>query len=86
MNCRGNILIYFYISIDNGILLPNLQTLGIFIYGCHLNPDYFPEPTKFKPERFMNDKILPYSYIPFSCGERNCIGKYFKFTLFIISG
>ena len=49
----------------------------LFIYGLHRDPDYFPEPEKFKPERFENfDPSIPYAYIPFSAGSRNCIGMY----------
>ncbi|XP_057659029.1 cytochrome P450 4V2-like [Diorhabda carinulata] len=57
-------------------LLPKNHSVGILIYGCHHNPNYFPEPEKFIPERFQNE-ILPGTYLPFSLGPRNCIGKKF---------
>lgn len=50
------------------------------IYGIHHNPDYFPDPEKFDPERFSEenkDSIIPGTYIPFGVGPRNCIGKHF---------
>ena len=57
----------------------------LFIYGLHRDPDYFPEPEKFKPERFDNfDGSLSYTYIPFSAGSRSCIGVYNACRMFYI--
>lgn len=47
--------------------------------GLHNDPEYFPQPDLFNPERFSPDnrsQINPYSYLPFGTGPRNCIGKY----------
>jgi cytochrome P450 len=43
------------------------------------NPEQFPEPTKFIPERWIEDKktINPFSVRNFSHGPRMCIGKRF---------
>lgn len=54
------------------------------MYALHYDPQYFPEPQKYLPERFSDEnrnKIPPYAYIPFGQGPRNCIGKIstFKF-------
>lgn len=51
----------------------------IFIpmFGLHYDEKYFPEPNKYDPERFSEEnlaKIVPFSYIPFGEGPRNCIG------------
>lgn len=54
------------------------QKLMISILGLHYDPKYFPEPDKFDPERFSEENkrnILPYSYIPFGEGPRQCIGE-----------
>lgn len=51
------------------------------LYMLHRNPNVFPEPEKFIPERFSeqksHDKKNAFSYVPFSGGYRNCIGKHF---------
>lgn len=44
------------------------------------DPDYFPDPDSFIPERFSaqnSDKIHPFAFTPFSAGPRNCIGQKF---------
>lgn len=44
------------------------------------NPDVFPEPEKFIPERFTKENMQdknPFSFIVFSAGPRNCIGQKF---------
>ena len=46
----------------------------------HRNPDYFPDPETFNPDRWANDleKHLPKGvYFPFGDGQRICIGKGF---------
>ncbi len=49
----------------------------------HHNPEFFPEPEKFKPERFLKrddgseEGVIPFSYIPFGGGPRQCIGMRF---------
>ncbi|KAL1509576.1 hypothetical protein ABEB36_004288 [Hypothenemus hampei] len=50
------------------------------MFGLHRDPKYFPKPEVFDPERFSDenrDQIIPYSYIPFGSGPRNCIGSRF---------
>ncbi|XP_050560869.1 cytochrome P450 9e2-like [Spodoptera frugiperda] len=56
------------------------QCIVIPAYALHRDPEYFPNPTKFDPERFSHenrDKIVPFTYLPFGLGPRNCIGSRF---------
>lgn len=47
----------------------------IYSYGIHRNPKYFSNPEEFNPDRSeLVDGKLPFAYIPFSAGSRNCIG------------
>jgi cytochrome P450 len=47
------------------------------IYAFHQDPQYFPDPDRFDPERFNQSNrhnIKPFTYLPFGSGPRNCIG------------
>lgn len=49
----------------------------ISMIGMHYDPEYFPDPEKFDPERFSeeNKKNRPaYVYFPFGEGPHVCIG------------
>ncbi|MEH2354900.1 cytochrome P450 [Nostoc sp.] len=44
------------------------------IYCTHQREDLYPEPKKFKPERFLEKQFSPYEFLPFGGGSRVCIG------------
>ena len=48
--------------------------LAASIYLLHQRPDIYPEPQKFKPERFLEKQFSPWEFMPFGAGIRRCIG------------
>ncbi|MGB7313655.1 MAG: cytochrome P450 [Nodosilinea sp.] len=52
------------------VLFPN-------IYLVHHRDDLYPEPDRFKPERFLERQYSPAEFLPFGGGHRSCIGMAF---------
>jgi len=46
-------------------------------YVVHRNPRYYPEPERFRPERFEQNDRPEFAYVPFGGGARRCIGDAF---------
>ncbi|XP_016998054.2 uncharacterized protein [Drosophila takahashii] len=65
-------------ELDNGLILPKRCQINIHVFDIHRNPKYWDSPEEFRPERFLPENCQerhPYAYIPFSGGQRNCIGQ-----------
>ncbi|KAK8764669.1 hypothetical protein V5799_032723 [Amblyomma americanum] len=66
-----------YVLGETGIKLPKDCPVYVPVYAMHRDPEIFPDPDNFVPERFSDanvDAIKPYSYLPFGAGPRNCVG------------
>ena len=64
----------------DGHQIPEGMQVNIDIRSIHHNADTWENPTKFDPLRFHPSNTEgrhPYAYIPFSGGQRNCIGQNF---------
>ncbi|XP_068063231.1 cytochrome P450 3A9-like [Anomalospiza imberbis] len=69
----------------NGVNIPKGVVVTIPPYVLHRDPEYWPNPDEFRPERFSKENkesIDPYTYLPFGAGPRNCIGM--RFALLIL--
>lgn len=63
-------------TIDKGTLVV------IPVYAIHHNPDYYPDPERFNPDRFLPENkhlLVPYTYLSFGQGPRNCVGMRFAY-------
>jgi cytochrome P450 len=47
------------------------------LYLAHRRPELWPDPTAFRPERFLDGAPAPYSWLPFGGGTRRCAGAAF---------
>jgi cytochrome P450 family 135 len=60
-----------------GRLLPAGVSVAPSIYLVHRNPDVYPEPERFRPQRFIDRPAGTYTWIPFGGGVRRCLGASF---------
>ena len=65
------------ISELGGYTLRKGSWVYIFPWVTHRDPQFFPDPLKFDPERFSPGRIEsmhPRAYFPFGMGRHVCIG------------
>jgi cytochrome P450 len=60
-----------------GYELPAGVSVAPSIYLVHRNPEIYPEPQRFLPERFLDNPPGTYTWIPFGGGVRRCLGASF---------
>lgn len=67
------------------ITIEKNQSVLMPIFAWHHDPQHFPNPEKFDPDRFNVDNIKNQNlaaYAPFGIGARNCIGS--RFALMVV--
>lgn len=63
--------------IDGHVVPPGTQ-VGVNVYALHHNETYFPEPFRFRPERWLPEHAAladKKAFAPFLVGPRSCAGK-----------
>jgi cytochrome P450 len=57
-----------------GYTLPAGVGVGVAIGIVHFREDLYPEPLRFRPERFLERQFTPFEYVPYGGGARRCLG------------
>ena len=74
---------FYLLFLENGFI-PEGARVILNIFDVHRDPDFWIEPDKFDPDRFLPENVKnrhAFSYLPFSAGLRNCIGKNILYNL-----
>ncbi|KAG2468205.1 CP27B protein, partial [Polypterus senegalus] len=60
-----------------GYVIPKKTLITLCHYATSRDPEVFPEPDSFQPERWLtrDESRHPYASIPFGFGKRSCIGR-----------
>ncbi|KAJ6577527.1 cytochrome P450 [Mycena capillaripes] len=71
-------------DVYQGMFIPKGTTVYANIYAMTTDPETFPDPDEFRPERFLDTRLRNYS-IPFGFGRRLCPGQHVALQTAFIS-
>ena len=62
-----------------GYAVPKGSNVQLCCYAAHRDARYFPEPDRFRPERWLapQPERPKYAFMPFGAGSRGCVGETF---------
>ncbi|XP_072168373.1 cytochrome P450 3A29-like [Diadema setosum] len=63
-----------------GVTIPKGMHVLLAVFSIHYNPEFWPNPKEFDPERFSKERSEgrhPFAWMPFGAGPRHCIGMRF---------
>jgi len=58
-------------------VIPRGDSIIVSIGQIHDNPNVFPDPERFDPQRYIGDKPSAFAWVPFGGGTRRCVGAAF---------
>jgi cytochrome P450 len=64
--------------LDEQLKLSTHDGVMVLIEALHHDPELYPEPAQFRPERFLERKFATYEFVPFGGGARRCLGAAFS--------
>jgi cytochrome P450 len=64
-----------------GYTIPAGSTVAPCVHLVHRREDVYPEPSRFKPERFLEQPAGTYTWIPFGGGVRRCLAASYALLL-----
>ena len=57
--------------------VPAGENIAVLLVAILHDPRLFPEPSRFRPERFLDGRFGPGEFVPFGGGARRCLGAAF---------
>lgn len=70
-----------YMLIIDKWVIPKDCGIMISIFDVHRDPNYWENPFHFHPDHFLSEAVKkrhPFAYVPFSAGQRSCVGMFSK--------
>jgi cytochrome P450 family 138 len=57
--------------------IPRDRNVLVYLADLHKNPEIYPHPERFDPNRFLGTRPAPLTWLPFGVGSRRCLGAEF---------
>ena len=65
-------------ALDEELVVGPRDLVLVLIEALHHDPELYPEPSRFRPERFLERRPAPHEFAPFGGGVRRCLGAAFS--------
>ena len=68
------------VTLSNGVHIKKGTIIRVPVFSIQRSQEYYKDPDTFDPDRFLpenKDQLIPYTFMPFVLGPRNCIGARF---------